>query len=369
MANNLYVRSLSRNVLLGLRSVEDALAPAPELCERYGDAPLREGALGARSLLERLYEDMGARPSAYGIPEAPVSVAFDATKRRKVRAPFEAPLRLLYCLGLESELVKTRGGHDLVAHPDALASLCARFGLRDPWPAARALSEVGFPLEGVAEDGLVAARARSCGRVPIGLKAFAEVCRLWERRGLKSRQLPHVFLFADLRVLRRADGRAALPKLTAEDVLPWVPAERVADLVALIEHVESLGYRAKVEGTNVLDGEWHARYTGRAHGKALFGFTACRGELSLRLSCGNTERILPYVEQCPPALRDELLAGGCAMCGGAGCGRQVAVTVGGQERLICCYGILRASRWSPGDLEHLKRLLTVQDGLHSGRGG
>ena len=67
--------------------------------------------------------------------------------------------------------------------------------------------------------------------------------------------------------------------------------------------------------------------------------------------------MLPYIQKCPSRLRRELLSGGCARCGGKGCGKWVTVSVDGEEREVCHYGIFRAWHWSRRDLPAIKRLL------------
>jgi hypothetical protein len=195
------------------------------------------------------------------------------------------------------------------------------------------------------------------------LTEFSRCCRHWERGKLKARQVPHVFLMADFRALARTDTRARTPKLTVADVMPFVPEDRASDVEELTRHLGELGYRADVGMANLLDGECRASFVGD-HGKTIFGFTACRGRLDLRLSFRDIGRVLPHMDQCPPALRREALSQRCGKCGGAGCGKHITVEVDGAPHDICCFGIQYVRHWTPTDIPHLERLLTVQDGFY-----
>lgn len=362
----LYVHRVVRNLRVGMDSVAGEYAIAAELCRRHDEGKLRKGLRQLRGLLTRLYADMGANPAEYGIPPIPDSKVHHTASRRKVRTPFEAPLKVLYALGVGGGLLPADGGDNLVAVEDHFREICASLGLPDPEQAIAGLRRVGFTVE--RGETIRAVRASEVGRALTGLCAFAQTCQLWERDKLKSRQMPQVFLLADYRILRRIDRRARLPKLTTDDVMPFVPAEHTDDLRALCAHVEGLGYHADVERAHILDGEWHVHFAGTDHGKRVFGFTACRGCLWVHLSCNDRMPILPHVEQSPPAFRNELLRHGCHRCGDGGCGKHVTVLLDGKDHEICYGGPLWVERWQPAFLEPMKHLITLQDGIVRGAG-
>jgi hypothetical protein len=113
-----------------------------------------------------------------------------------------------------------------------------------------------------------------------------------------------------------------------------------------------------------IGGAWRASYVSPKNGKTLFGFGADDNGLNLRLSCCDTQRILPYIEQCPPRLRSDLLSNRCASCGGGGCGKAVTVTLDGEERVLCCYGIFRIWRWDREAIQSFRWLLGIQAQLY-----
>ena len=154
-----------------------------------------------------------------------------------------------------------------------------------------------------------------------------------------------------------------LPKYTVEAVAPYLAKGQAKVLQGLSKHVESLGYRARIKCVDVIGGAWRSSYISPGNGKTLFGFGVDHGDLNVRLSCGDTRRILPYIEECPTQLRNDLLRGRCARCGDTGCGKEVTVVVDGEEREICHYGIFTIWRLSRGSLRPLKWLLGVQAGL------
>jgi hypothetical protein len=366
----LYVQRVAANGALGLRSTLREPELAPELVERYGEEPLCEGLRGLRDLMARLYSEMGAHPREFGIPLVPDEKVTDTPSRRKVRGPFEAPLKLLYVLGVTGTLRGSGRAPSLVASVAGASDALKRMGAKDLPAAARALAQVGFELDRrPADEGLgeeLVASADRLGYVPMALKAFVDVCRLWERGKLKAPQMPHAFLLADFRILRQTDSRARLPRLTLEDALPYVPANQVGDLLDLVQHMKSMGYRAEMGRANLLDGEFHGVYVDPKHGWRLFGFTACRGWLNLRLTLADAGRIMPHIDECPAPLRREILRQRCGKCGGTGCGKEVPVEVDGEKYDVCHFGLFGIGTWQTSDIPHLKRLLTIQAGFQAG---
>lgn len=353
----LYVERLAHNGALLMAMTEGEVVLAPELAAEHGEVPLREGLEDLRGLLAALYADMGAEPAAWGIPRVPDSKVWEAASRRKARGPSEAPLKLLYALGLSGEL---RDGA-LVAGEAALATEAGGLGVRDMAATAGRLERVGLAVEVTGGEVV----CRGGGTALVGLAAFARVCRLWEREGLKARRLPDVFAMADYRVLARADQRVTLPKPSRAELMCFAPAALRDDLEATARHAEGLGYRASVRTGNPLDGEWYIDFVGGKPRRGLMGVTLCRGRVDLRLICSDSAPLAPHIAACPPGLRDDLIEGSCAHCGGAGCGREVYLDVEGEQRPICRFGNLRVSRWDAEGLAAYHGLMTVLAGRHS----
>jgi hypothetical protein len=357
-AFDLYVQRLAADaaLLMDMTVGEPELDPA--LAAQYGETTLRHGLPALRRLLAALYADMGAHPSEYAIPPVPDAKVWDAASRRRVRGPFEAPLRALYALGLTSEWVARRGARRLVTDEAALAAEATALGVRDLGAALALLDRVG--LQATSTRGAVTLACTPDASALAALRAFSRVCHLWERGKLASRRLPDVFVMAEFRILARAGCRAALPRLTLDEVLPFAPAGRRADLQALARHAATLGYRPQVRPGNTLDGEWHTEFVGGKARRGLLGVTICRGRVDLRLICSDSAPLAPHIAACPASLRDELIEGSCGRCGGSGCGQEVTVIADGEERHICRFGNLRISTWDAEGLETFRGLLTVQ---------
>jgi len=357
-----YGQRLCTNLDKGLVPVPDEVAIAEELADAYGADALRDGLARLREFVAGLYADMARRPATYGIPDAPASVAADPRKRRRVRRPVEAVPTLLYNIGL---LGRLRGkGNALRLHVDqaALASRCDELRIPNAPQALKAFATLGLTI----------AAGQATGPLPLALKCFTDVSRLYVTKRSKKRKdervPPGVFYRVDLRIMGWADRKVRLPSLTVADVAPYLTRRHAKELRELSDHVEALGYRARITCVESVGPTFRASYIGRRNNKTLFGFGLEHNELGLRLSFGDTRRILPAIEQCPTRLRNELLRGRCARCGGNGCGKAMAVVVDGEEREICCFGIFRLCTWTREEIPNLKRLLRIGAGLFENEG-
>ena len=366
-----YGQRLCANLAIALESASAEPESAEGLAAKYGEAALRDGLLRLREFVRELYADMGQRPSAYGIPDAPETVAHDARKRREVRKPIEDAVTLLYSAGLLGQLRARGGSLDLEVAEGRLLARCDELGIAAAGRLLKAFAKLGLRTTRAA-DGVLVARGRHCGRLPLALKLFAEACRLYvtkrRRKQKDERQPPNVFYRVDLRIMRRSGRKVRLPKLTVDDVAPYLGRRQARGLRELSDHVEGLGYRARIKCVDAIGPSFRSAYINPANHRTLFGFGFDHAGLSLRLSLGDTRRMLPHIEQCPRRLRDEILRGRCARCGGNGCGKQVTVSVNGEERDICHYGILGIREWRAKDIPAIKWLLAVGAGFFEKEG-
>jgi hypothetical protein len=321
------------------------------------DLEWQDGLLHLRQFMRGLYADLGRRASLYDIPDAPETVAREARKRRTVRKPFEDVPTLLYTLGLLGDLRRSRGTWTLRVDANRLADRCDELRVANAEQVLDTFADLG--LETTRRGGTLTIR----GPLAAALKVFTDVARLYvtkrARKQKDERVPPGVFYAVDLRIMERSDRKVRLPRLTVADVVAYLTKRQAGELLTLSDHVEALGYRGRIRCADVIGAAFRASYVNRASGKTLFGFSLDHGVLSLRLSFGNTRRVLPFIERCNGRLRDEILRGHCARCGGSGCGKQVVVTVDGAEREICHFGIFTVREWDNGDLDEIKRLLDV----------
>ena len=364
-----YAHRLSTNLITALDSAHGEVEVAEELKKRYGEPAVREGLLALRELMRELYADLGRRPVAYGIPEAPGTVAQDAGERRGVRRPCEAAPNLLHTLGALGRLRRRGKSYDLEVSCSRLESRCAELRIASAELLLQAFARLGLEAIRPSARGRarLCLRSSRCSHLPLALKLFGEVARLYVTKRSKKQKddavPPEVFYRADLRIMKRSDRKVRLPKRTVEDVVPYLAKGQAKVLQELSGQVESLGYQARIKCVDVIGAAWRSSYISPKNGKTLFGFGLDHGGLNLRLSCGDTRRILPYIEKCPTRLRNDLLRGQCARCGGKGCGKEVTVVVDGEEREICHYGIFTVWRPKRSDVRPLKWLLAVQAGM------
>ena len=174
---------------------------------------------------------------------------------------------------------------------------------------------------------------------------------------------PEVFYRADVRIMQQHQGKVRFPPYAVDDVAAYLTPGDARVLREVSDHVLSLGYRPRIKRVDLIEGTWRARYVGTRTGKTLFGFGYDRRGLNLRISCDETERILPHVDQCPPRVQDAFYAQcQCNQCKEDGCGKSIWTSLDDDEIELCYFAIFRVWEWDEEDIEAIKWLLGVQAG-------
>jgi hypothetical protein len=254
---------------------------------------------------------------------------------------------------------------------DRLLSHCQDVGVTNVGDLLRAFGTLGLRVDWVVDgDGTsdgdppnaLRVSSEESDHLMLALKLFVQRCRAY---ATAEKLPPEVFYRVDVRIMRQVQGKVRFPPYTVDDVVPYLAPGDAHVLREVSDHVLSLGYRLRIKRVDLIEGTWRARYVGTRTGKTLFGFGYDRRGLNLRITCDETERILPHIAQCPPRVQEAFYAQcQCSQCKEGGCGRSIWASWEKDEDEIemCYFAIFRVWEWDEQDVEAIKWLLGVQAG-------
>jgi hypothetical protein len=274
-----------------------------------------------------------------------------------VRA-FGAIPTLVFALGLFST-PQVRGDQAwLQVDRESLTVYCRQAGVRKALAILDALGRYGLeaaPDMGAA--GRLPVRFLDAPDIAFALPAFVKACCALIKKATRP---PLAFYRADVRVMQPVEGRRRPPPITVADALRPLNDEQAAILTELDRLVESLGYRATYKCSSLNRGEWRGSYKSSKLGKTLFGSVVEEGYLAVRIMIGETGRILPALEQCPPALREAFWAAhACQACGKCKIGL-VHFSLGGASHRLCNYALFVVPDVKGEQAVGIKMLLEAQ---------
>jgi hypothetical protein len=367
MEASTYVQRIAQNYDRGLAPFPEPLEIAEEYLAGCPAERLRVGLSGLYQWMARVYRGAADSPADFGLPCYPDLLPRSGSKyTASVRAVEAIPI-WIFALGLSGAPLERGDQVWLQVDRQSLDTCCQEAGIKKGSAILDALGKHGLeiaPDMGTADSLVV--RFTAAPDAALALPAFVKACCALTRKGTRP---PLEFYRADLRVMQPVRGRRRPPPVTVADALRPLDDERAAILAGLDRLVESLGFRAQFKCSSLNRGEWRGSYKSSKLGKTLFGSVVEEGQLAVRIMIGETSRIVPVLEQCPPSLRAAFCAAhACQRCGKCKVG-PVRTSLDGTSCRLCNYALFVVPNVRSEQAAGVRMLLEAQASILQTDGG
>lgn len=356
-----YVQRIAFNHYQNMAPFPASLDLAAEHLDGCPPERLRDGLASLHEWMAAVYRGIADAPDDFGMPCHPDLLPRFGHRYNASVAAFAAVPRLIFALGLFGVPREGDGLAYLQVDLDRLSAYCAESRLKKGPDLLHALGRYGLQVAPIAAaDAGLEIRFSHAPDVASALPAFVKACCAFTARPTAP---PVEFYRGDMRAMQPLPRRKRSLPITLADVLRPLDDEQALSLAQLDALVESLGFRAALKCSSLARGEWRGSYTSSRLGKTLFGFVVEEGRLDVHVMIGQTSRILPCLEQCPPLLREAFYtAHSCQACGKCKVG-PVRVSLDRAARRLCNYALFDVPGVVGERLAGVKMLLEAQAGI------
>jgi hypothetical protein len=353
-----YVQRIARNYHQSMAPHPSYLDIADEVCGGFPADRLRSGLVSLHRWMAEVYRRAADSPDDFDLPGHPDLLPRSGSRYTASVRAVEAIPTLVFALGLFGSPLECGDQVWLRVDRESLSAYCRQAGVTKAPAILDALGRYGLEMAPeVGSAGRLAARFAGAPDIALALPAFVKACCALTQ---KITRPPFEFYRADLRVMHPVKGRRRPPPITVADAQRPLGDEQAAILAELDRLVESLGYRASFKCSSLNRGEWRGSYKSSKLGKTLFGSVVEEGRLVVRIMISETRRILPVLEQCPPALREVFCAAhACQACGKCKVG-PVRLSLDGMSYRLCNYALFVVPDVTSEQAAGIRMLLEAQ---------